>query len=219
MQKFVSRHEYHASAEKPILLYYGDCDGSGNNHLIEAGFEGDTLYPMRGRSCSVHAMPGLAQRFETFRDFAAADLAAVYPAQHLSKALRLEAKVLESGVLTNDGNGRFTFSPLPRLAQASPVCAIAVIDANGDGNLDLYLAQNFFGPQLETGRMDGGVSLLLTGDGANTFTPVWPDESGLVVSGDATSVIAADFDQDGTSDIAVGLNDDQPALFLNPFSK
>ena len=138
--------KYHASAGKPQLLYYGDCDGGGNNRLIEAKFEGDTLYPMRGRSCSVHAMPDLAERFSTFREFAAADLMAVYPPQQLAEALRLEAKVLESGVLMNDGGGRFTFSPLPRLAQASPACGIAVIDSNGDGNLDLFLAQNFFGP-------------------------------------------------------------------------
>ena len=206
--------KYRASPEKPLLLYYGDCDGSGSKHIIEAAFEGDTLYPVRGRSCSVHAMPGLARRFGTFRDFAIADLAAVYPAQRLSQALRLEVKVLESGILMNDGTGRFTFSPLPRMAQVSPACGIAVTDANGDGNLDLYLVQNFFGPQLETGRMDGGISLLLTGDGAGNFDPVWPDESGLIVPGDATDLEVADFDGNGAPDFIIGVNDDVPLLFL-----
>ena len=55
------------------------------------------------------------------------------------------------------------------------------MDVNGDGHLDLYLVQNFYGPQRETGRMDGGVSLLLLGDGRGAWQPVWPSESGLVV--------------------------------------
>ena len=67
--------------------------------------------------------------------------------------------------------------------------------------------------------MHGGVSLLLTGDGSGQFSPVWPDESGLVISGDATAVVTADFDLNGTEDIAVGLTDDEPVLFLNRSSK
>ena len=68
---------------------------------------------------------------------------------------------------------------------------------DGDGDLDLYLAQNYFGPQRETGRMDGGVGLLLLGRGDGTFDPVWPNRSGLVVTGDAKSVTTADVNGDG----------------------
>ena len=51
---------------------------------------------------------------------------------------------------------------------------MVLTDVNADGNADIYIAQNFFSPQLETGRMDGGVSLLLLGKGDGTFQEVWP---------------------------------------------
>jgi hypothetical protein len=40
-----------------------------------------------------------------------------------------------------------------------------------------------------TGRFDGGVSLLLRGDGHGHFTAVSPADSGLVVPGDARAVV------------------------------
>ena len=40
---------------------------------------------------------------------------------------------------------------------------MCIRDRTGDEFTDLYLVQNFFGPQIETGQMDGGLSLLLTG--------------------------------------------------------
>jgi hypothetical protein len=40
-----------------------------------------------------------------------------------------------------------------------------------------------------TGRFDGGVSLLLRGDGHGHFTPVSPAESGLVAIGEARAAV------------------------------
>lgn len=65
----------------------------------------------------------------------------------------------------NDGSGNFSLRALPRLAQASPTFGAALADLDGDLNLDVYLVQNLFTPQQETGRFDGGLSLLLSGRG------------------------------------------------------
>ena len=86
-------------------------------------------------------------------------------------------------------------------------------EVDGDGPVDLYMVQNFHSPQLETGRMDGGVSLLLRGAGDGSFDPVWPDRSGLVVSGDAKSLVATDFNDDGWVDFLVGINGGVPEAF------
>jgi len=69
------------------------------------------------------------------------------------------------GVLVNDGSGNFSFRALPELAQISPAFGSAVGDFDADGNPDIYLVQNFFRAQLETRPMDGGLSVLLRGDG------------------------------------------------------
>ncbi len=205
--------KYHASPEHPALLYYGDLDGQGRDRLVEAVFEEGQLFPGRGRSCSTSAMPSLATKFPTFRAFAAAELADIYSAQRLANALCREANYLDNAVLVNRGDGRFDVKSMPRFAQASPGFGVAVTDFDGDGGSDVYLVQNFFSPQPETGRMDGGVSVLLKGDGAGNLLPVSPVESGLLVPGDAKGLAITDLDRDGWPDIAITHNN-QPIMLL-----
>ncbi|MCH8923950.1 MAG: CRTAC1 family protein, partial [Planctomycetes bacterium] len=207
--------KYHASQSKPALLYYGDFENRGVKKLVEADYEGEVLFPIRGKSCSTRAMPHLAQKFGTYKDFALADLVAIYTPKCLNEADRFEANELRSGLLVNDGHGRFSFRALPRIAQIAPSFGVVMTDVDGDGHLDIYLVQNFFTPQLETGRMDGGLSQLLLGQGDGTFRPLSPGESGLIVPGDAKSLTLTDLNGDGRPDFVVGLNDDRLVVFEN----
>ena len=207
--------KYHASPHQPALLYYGDFEARGKYRLVEAEYEDETLFPIRGKSCSTRAMPFLGDKFQTYHDFALAPLQDLYTPKCLADAHRFAATELESGVLINDGAARFEFRPLPRLAQISPGFGVVLTELDGDGHSDCYVVQNFYTPQPETGRMDGGLSLLLNGNGDGSFTPVWPHESGLVVPGDAKSLVATDLNDDGWPDFVVGVNSDQVLTLVN----
>jgi hypothetical protein len=207
--------KYHASPEVPTLIYYGTYDDSGEKQLIEAEYEDDTLFPMRGKSCSTRAMPFLAERFDTFDQFAVASLAEIYTPECLEGATEFRANTLESGVLINDGSATFRFVPLPRLAQAAPGFGVALTDVDADGFVDALIAQNFHAPQPETGNMDGGTGLFLRGRGDGTFDFVWPDESGLLIPGDGKSLALTDFNGDGWVDVLVGLNNAPLHAFFN----
>ena len=207
--------KYHASRQKPALLYYSDLGPSNQMRLIEAVYEEDALYPVRGKSCSSQAMPHLTLDFGTFHSFAIATLPELYNTRRLAQAERYEINTLESGVFVNDGKAGFSFLPLPRIAQSAPGFGIVLTEVDGDGIPDLYMVQNFFGPQPETGRMDGGVSLLLQGKGDCTFDPIWPNRSGLVVSGDAMGLAATDFDSDGWVDFSLTVNNGPMVAFRN----
>ena len=207
--------KYHGSPEKPLHLYYGDFDGTGKKRLVEAEYEGGVLYPVRGRSCSSNAMPFLLEKFDSFKGFAMASVQEIYTPTSLESALEFTATELRSGIFLNDGSGHFEFRPLPRIAQIAPGFGVTFNDIDVDGNADLYIVQNFFTPQAETGRMAGGVSQLLRGNGDGTFIPVGPAESGLVVSGDGKSLAHLDLDGDGRDDFIVGINDDVPLVFKN----
>ena len=205
--------KYHASAAHPTRLYRGVFDESGVPQLVEAK-EGEVELPVRGRSCSSSAMPALAERFPDFRSFASAALDEIYGQERLDAALVLEADALESGVFWNAGTPgapRFAFAPLPRRAQLAPVQGIAALDLDADGALDLALAHNFFHREPETGRWNGGLGLLLAGDGAGGLTPVPAAESGLVAPGDARGLALVD--AGGAPRLLVARNDARPLLF------
>jgi hypothetical protein len=194
-------------------MYYGDFEGYGAPQIVEAETVGEKEWPIRGRSCSTGAMPTLAERFKTFHTFAVADLHDIYTSERLERSLKLKVNELRSGLLLNDGAGHFEFRPLPALAQVSPGFGVAFCFADGDSNADLYLVQNSFSPQRLTGRWDGGLSVLLLGDGAGDFKPVWPSHSGLVISKDAKGLAILDLNGDGVDDFVVGVNGDRFRTF------
>ena len=53
------------------------------------------------------------------------------------------------------------------------------------------------------------------GDGQGAFEPIDATESGIVITGDATSLVAADLNKDGRVDFIVGKNNDTPQVFIN----
>ena len=211
--------KYHASAEHPALLYYGDFENLGRKRIVEAEFENDVLYPGRGRSCSSNAMPHLRKTFTSFKQFAGSSLTDIYQPEKLKDSLKLEAAVLETGIFVNEtpvgGVPKFIFKPLPRIVQIAPAFGVVVSDVNQDGIPDIYLAQNFHSPQVETGHMSGGLSQLLLGIGDCRFEAVPVEESGLVVPGDAASLTQADLDADGALDFIVARNDGPVSAYRN----
>ncbi|MGI9456779.1 MAG: VCBS repeat-containing protein, partial [Aeoliella sp.] len=203
--------KYHPSVQKPQYLFYGNFEGGDKNHIVEAKSGGEGLLPTRGRSCSCNAMPFLAEKYETFHEFASASLVDIYTDDLLQQSQKVVATVAESGVLintvTSEGTRVFEFRPLPVDAQMSPVFGVEIMHANDDRFADLFLAQNFYTPQRETGRMAGGLGCVLLGKGDGTFEAVSPNASGVVIPDDAKSTIATDLDNDGRLDIVVATND------------
>lgn len=195
--------KYHASPEKPALIYYGDFQGTGQKHLVEAEFEDDTLFPIRGKSCSTAAMPALSKKFNSYHSFALAELNDIYD---LKKSDRYDCKVLESGFLINDGEGEFSFRAMPRLAQISPIQGLVFTDISNDGSPDLIIAQNFYNPQFETGPYSGGIGLLLKNDGKGDFTELSPKQSGILLPGDPRGLHHFDITGDSLPDLICPLN-------------
>jgi hypothetical protein len=157
--------EYQADLDNPVLLYYSDFDGSGKRRIIEA-WSGETgVYPRRGLRSIAKVLPSVQMQVKSFEEFSKATLSDLFSTEAFNKALRLEVNTIETGIYFNRNGKSFEFKPLPREAQIAPSRSSKCLDANGDGNLDIIMAQNSYSPHRETGRMDGGIGLLLLGDG------------------------------------------------------
>ena len=99
------------------------------------------------------------------------------------------------GILLGNGDGTFQ-PPVAYGSAGNSPSSIAVADFNGDGNIDLAVA-NAAPPGGASG--DGSLSLLL-GNGAGNFQSAVTYDAGGTYS---ASISAADFNSDGQPDVAV----------------
>jgi hypothetical protein len=205
---------FRADPAHPALLFSGDFKGSGTQ-LIEAYYEGDTLYPWRSRRDLGAVLPSVLKRFPTFDAYGRATLGEIVGEDRLAKARRFAATELRSGVFLSQPDGTYRFEPLPRIAQISPLQGMVAADLGGDGHAGIYAVQNSFAPVTVIGRFDGGLSQLLRGDGRGHFSPVAPVQSGLVVPGDAKALALLDISQDGWPGFLVTRNDSTTLAFRN----
>jgi hypothetical protein len=79
----------------------------------------------------------------------------------------------------------------------------------------VFLSQNFFGTDLETGRYDAGRGLWLRGDGHGGFKAVAGQESGIKVYGEQRGAALCDYDGDGRVDLVVSQNGAETKLYRN----
>ncbi|HZR18099.1 MAG TPA: FG-GAP-like repeat-containing protein [Verrucomicrobiae bacterium] len=207
--------KYQSLRSRPLLMYYGDLAGDGSVQMIEAHYEPplDKTVPLRQLDDLSKGLPFLRGRFASNKAYSTASVDEVL-GDRFASAKKLEAACLDSIVLINQGD-HFEVRPLPVEAQMSPVFGICVGDFDGDGNEDIFLAQNFFEPQPETPRYDAGRGLLLKGDGTGAFRSVPGQESGLMIYGDQRGAAAGDFDGDGRLDLAVAQNSAETKLYRN----
>lgn len=196
-------HKYQSHLQSGLRLYSGDLDENGTWDIIEAYHEPQLgkEVPLRDFKTLSQAMPFLREQFETYRAFASAGTADMF-GERLKNTTIHQIRWLDSTLFLNRGT-QFVAQSLPIEAQFSPAFAVCVGDVDADGKEDVFLSQNFFGVDRETGRYDGGQGLWLKGDGRGGLTAVLPSESGVQLYGEQRGAALGDYDGDGRLDLVV----------------
>ena len=202
-----------------LRVYHGDVDGNGVWDLVEAYWEPrmKKVVPWRDWKTMRGAIPALSDRFKTYREYGEASVEEIL-GDGFKQVQELRVDVLETVVLLNRGD-KFEVRVLPVEAQLAPVFGVCVGDYDGDGKEDIFLSQNFFGTDLETGRYDAGRGLWLQGDGRGGFRAVPGQESGVKVYGEQRGAALCDYDGDGRVDLVVSQNAAETKLYRNEGGK
>lgn len=177
-----------ASEREPATMLVKDFDGNGFADQVVACYSQGRQYPIILRDDLIKGLPYLKARYLNYEAYARASLDDIFPPRDRAGAIERSVQTFASGMLRNDGNGRFTLLPLPDEAQLAPIYGMLVHDLDDDGNLDVLVAGNFDGFKPEIGRASESRGLVLRGDGKGGFTPLSPAASGFVVPGQSRDV-------------------------------
>lgn len=214
-----SNTRYEGFRPEPISVFYQDWDNDGTIELVEAHVEPSLRKTVPDRQWGVLAryLPFVKGRYTSNRAFSLTSVEDLLGSQR-TNALRLDARELQSALLLNRAKG-FLWTPLPTEAQQAPCFGVSVADFDGDGAMDLFLAQNFFQNQPELPRYDAGRGLLLKGDGRGEFTAMPGHSAGMQIYGEQRASAVADLDGDGRMDLVATQNAASTQLLQNRAAK
>ena len=210
-----TKYEESWGAQRPLRIYYGDFNEMNRIEIAEAHQDPFThkWVPERDLNASATAVPFIRGNTTTHQMFGEADLAKIY-GNKLKTASMVEARELRHMLFLNRTE-KFEARPLPVEAQFAPAFGVTVADFDGDGNDDVFLAQNYFSSQPETLRNDAGRGLLLLGDGKGNMHATSAAESGIPIYGEQRGCAVSDYDGDGRVDLVVAQSNDQTMLLHN----
>ncbi len=203
---------YKATEQYPVSIYAKDFDNNGSydafpSLYLPASQTDPTKreFPAQTRDDVIRQMVGVRSKFQNYKSYAVATMDKVFTNEQLKDALILRANNFSSSFIRNDGNGKFTLSPLPLQAQLSALNGMAVDDFDGDGNADIVLNTNDYGTDVTVGRYDALNGLLLKGNGKGDFTPQTILQSGIFIPGNGKALIKLR-GKDGKYLLAAGQN-------------
>jgi enediyne biosynthesis protein E4 len=175
---------YRGNKDYPVTMVVSDFDKNGSTDCMISVFNRDKSYPIALRDNVLDQMPYLRKKFLRYNSYANATIKDIFSPEQLANASRFEANQMVSSVFKNDGNAVFTRNDLPAEAQFFPVNAIVVRDVDHDSIPDLLLAGNDYSTEVETGRNDAGVGLMLKGGKDGYYQGITLSKSGYFVPGD-----------------------------------
>ena len=181
-------YTYTTSPRNRFGVYAGDFSGNRAVDIVLTKEIDGTEYPFAGLVSFGREMDPMGRRFPTYGSFSRATVEQAFGAPQLQRAVHYQVDTFASLLLRNNGDGTFSASPLPNLAQIAPIKGIVTYDVDGDGRLDLVVAGNLFAAEPNTARADAGDGLWLRGDGRGHFAPVAPVESGFLAPLDVSGL-------------------------------
>ena len=208
---------FKASDSYPVGIYGADFDGNNGFDMVPTVFLEDYQgrmqeVPYFGRGDMIKQINKIRAQFKRYADFGQASIDDVFSPAQLDSALIYKANYMQTSYIENEGNGKFSISPLPVTCQAAPVYGMISEDVDGDGIFDILMVGNDFGAEVLQGRMDALKGVYLKGNGDGTFNVGNMIESGFYVPGDAKALTYL-FDKEGRFNVIATQNRDSLRAF------
>lgn len=181
---------FHASASEPMTLISADFDDNGSIDPLVGYFIQGKLHPYPTRDELTEQLPAFKKRFPDYHTYSLATIGDVLKQEETSKATKTEIQILETSYFSFE-NGRFVKRQLPRAVQMAPVTAMALMDVNLDGRLDVLCGGNISDNRARIGRLNSSPVVVLLSDGKGNFEYASPARTGIQVFADVKKIYVA----------------------------
>jgi enediyne biosynthesis protein E4 len=177
---------YKASETYPISMTVSDFDNNGSTDCIISTYQQDGVsYPLVLRDNLLDQMNYLKKKYLRYKDFNNAKLEDIFTPEQLKKATTFYANNLQSTIFINMGGGNYKQQLLVAKAQISSANGLIAEDMDKDGKIDIAIVGNNYTTEVETGRDDAGIGIVLKNTEATKFKSLSVLQSGFYVPGDA----------------------------------
>lgn len=149
--------------KEPMRMYVSDFDNNGFKEQIVCQEINDLYYPIVDKDELISQIPSLKKKLVYYKDYAKADITAIFDKAKLDQAQTFELNMLETGIFSQSNNN-FSFTPLPNEIQGSSTYAILAKDFNKDGATDLIFGGNQFLVKPQFGSYDGSQAWVIFGN-------------------------------------------------------
>ena len=181
-----TNNKFNPKGNNSFHVYCNDFDDNGSFDIVLSKDNNGTMLPVRGRECSSQQVPQIAADFQTYSDFAHADLYSIYGQDKLDDGIHLTCNTFESVMLLNNADGTFKVKALPAQAQFGPSLDFLVKDFDQDGHVDILGVGAIYNTEVETIRYDSNKGYLLKGNGKGDFKAI--DDTGLFLNANSKTV-------------------------------
>ncbi|APQ18475.1 VCBS repeat-containing protein [Maribacter hydrothermalis] len=185
---------FQGTKEEPITLYAKDLDKNGSIDPLLSFYLRDSIgtkkeYLYHPWQDVTKQYVGIRKKFNSFGEFGSSTLPEMFKDGLLDDAIKLSFNYMESSIIENLGEGKFTMHKLPIEAQYAPIYGMLLKDLDNDNLLDLAVVGNDFGMEVQQGMADALVGLILKNEGNFNTKAIHLNESNFYVPGDAKALV------------------------------
>lgn len=154
-------NKFHPSKKKPLYCYASDFDENGTTDIFLGKNYKGKLVPVRGKQCSSEQLPDINKRYETYAEFANADLVSILGESRIEDATVKKATDFSHYGFINQAGKKVKAIRLSKQSQKSPLRSMLAYDYNQDNQMDIFCVGNMHGVEIETARYDAGTGAIL----------------------------------------------------------
>ncbi|MCB0654729.1 MAG: VCBS repeat-containing protein [Saprospiraceae bacterium] len=176
-----------ADKDHPLIMYLADFDHNGDQEQVLTYFNQGSYKSFATMDELAKQLPSIRKKYNTYHEFAKADIREVFDPAVLDTARHLVAYELANCYFEQTGPMQFVLHELPLECQVSTIEKGLTRNLDRDPEPEVTVVGNFYPVNIQMGRYDASPGFVLDFPGGKPKV-IPPTQSGLVANGQCQNI-------------------------------